>query len=95
MTSLVSSIVSCPQYKLHTYIICVFVLPVLAARLCPNFNLVLGQQLDKYHGSIDEHVIVKNILPTVQTGNLHAAVYDLTESLMHVSFCRSTRYSGG
>lgn len=56
--------------------------------LCPGFNSVLGDQLTKYHGSIDADVVVKNILPTVQTGDLHVAVYDLTDSLMHVSFYR-------
>ena len=56
--------------------------------LCPNFDIALGTQLQKYHGSIDETVIINNILPTVQTGNLHVAVYDLLNSNMHVSFCR-------
>lgn len=58
--------------------------------LCPGYNQVLGQQLSKYHGEIDEDIIIKNILPTVQTGNLHIAVYDLTDSLMHVSFAKGT-----
>jgi isopenicillin-N N-acyltransferase-like protein len=56
--------------------------------LCPNFDTVLGAQLQKYHGTIDESVIIGNILPTVQTGNLHIAVYDLVNSNMHVSFSR-------
>lgn len=59
--------------------------------LCPGFNSVLGTQLQKYHGSIDESVTVHNILPTVQTGNLHIAVYDLTQQNMHVSFCRGEK----
>jgi len=57
--------------------------------LCPGFTEPLGQQLTKFHGAIDETVIVHDILPTVQTGNLHIAVYDLKDSTMHVSFCRS------
>jgi isopenicillin-N N-acyltransferase-like protein len=57
--------------------------------LCPNYNSVLGDQLSKYRGSIDETVTIKNILPTVQTGSLHIAVYDLTEQNMHISFSRS------
>lgn len=56
--------------------------------LCPGYNQVLGEQLAKFHGAIDENVIVHDILPTTQTGNLHIAVYDLTESAMHVSFAR-------
>jgi isopenicillin-N N-acyltransferase-like protein len=57
--------------------------------LCANYNSVLGDQLRKFHGSIDETVTMQNILPTVQTGSLHIAVYDLTEQNMHVSFSRS------
>jgi hypothetical protein len=51
---------------------------------------VLGQQLQKFHGSIDETVTVHDILPTTQTGNLHIAIYDLTDSKMHLSFARSS-----
>jgi len=56
--------------------------------LCPNYDTVLAQQLTKFHGSISEVNTISDILPTVQTGDLHAVVYDLTDSLMHVSFCR-------
>jgi hypothetical protein len=55
---------------------------------CPSYTSVLGEQLSKYHGSIDENVVIGNVLPTVQTGNLHIAVYDLTDMKMHVSFAR-------
>jgi len=54
--------------------------------LCPTFNSVLGTQLNKYHGEIDENVVIRNVLPTVQTGDLHVAVYDLHDSNMHVAF---------
>jgi len=57
--------------------------------LCPAYTNALGTQLSKYHGALDENVVVSNILPTVQTGDLHAAVYDLTNNNLHVSFCRS------
>jgi len=58
--------------------------------LCPGYTQKLGEQLTKYHGGIDVATTVKNVLPTVQTGDLHIAVYDLTDSKMHVSFCRAT-----
>jgi hypothetical protein len=57
---------------------------------CPNYDIVLGQQLAFYRGKIDEVVTIHDILPTVQTGNLHISVYDLTLSKMHVSFMRKT-----
>jgi len=55
---------------------------------CPGYTQALGTQLQKFHGTLDENVIVHDVLPTVQTGNLHIAVFDLTESNMHVSFAR-------
>jgi len=58
--------------------------------LCPGYNAVLGQQLQQYHGRIDEGVVIRNVLPTVQTGNLHIAVYDLTNANMHLAFARSS-----
>ncbi|RYH15233.1 hypothetical protein EON65_32080 [archaeon] len=58
--------------------------------LCPAFNQVLGDQLTKFHGQIDENVVVHDVLPTTQTGDLHIAVYDLYSMNMHVSFCRKT-----
>lgn len=56
--------------------------------LCPNYDTVLGQQLQKFHGSIDEVSTIHDILPTVQTGDLHIAFYDLTDELFYVSLMR-------
>jgi hypothetical protein len=57
---------------------------------CPGYTQKLMEQLQKYHGAIDVTATTQNILPTVQTGDLHIAVTDLTDSKMHVSFCRKT-----
>jgi len=56
--------------------------------LCPNYDIVMHQQLSQYAatGSLSATTMIKNVLPTVQTGNLHAAVFDLTDSVMYVSF---------
>jgi isopenicillin-N N-acyltransferase-like protein len=62
--------------------------------LCPAYNKALGDQLRKYHGLIEEEVVVRNILPTVQTGNLHIAIYGLTESLLHLSLARKDGEDG-
>ncbi len=58
--------------------------------LCPGYTGALGTQLQEYHGGLDANVTVRNILPTVQTGNLHAAVFDLTAQQVYLSFCRKT-----
>lgn len=57
--------------------------------LCPNYDTVLAQQLQTYLGQIDEQRLIHNILPTVQTGDLHIAIYDLTASQIYVSFMRT------
>ncbi|KAJ1434044.1 hypothetical protein B484DRAFT_2870 [Ochromonadaceae sp. CCMP2298] len=59
--------------------------------LCPAFNQKLAEQLAQHHGAITCETTIQHILPTVQTGNLHAAVYDLTNSIMHLSFCRTAK----
>ena len=46
--------------------------------LCPTYTSVLGQQLQKYHGKIDESATINHILPTVQTGDLHVAFRSLS-----------------
>ncbi len=57
--------------------------------LCPNYDTVLAQQLQTWYGFIDEQTLIHNVLPTVQTGDLHIAVYDLTSSNIFVSFMRT------
>jgi hypothetical protein len=58
--------------------------------LCPGYTSKLGGQLQKYHGSLDAATLIRNVLITVQTGDLHAAVYDLSANLMHVSLARNS-----
>jgi hypothetical protein len=55
---------------------------------CPGYNQKLAEQLDLYHGHITEVNTIHDIIPTVQTGNLHAVVYDLTAGQAHISFMR-------
>ena len=57
---------------------------------CPAYNEKLAEQLDYYHGHITEVNTVHDILPTVQTGDLHIVVYDLTAGHAHVSFMRKS-----
>merc|ERR1711964_730757 len=39
--------------------------------LCPGYTSVLGEQLSKYRSVLEPSNIIGNVLPTVQTGNLH------------------------
>lgn len=58
---------------------------------CPSYTQKLGDQLGKYAGSIQASNVIGNILPSVQTGNLHIALYDLTNQYMYLSFSRSAK----
>jgi len=57
--------------------------------LCPGYNSVLHRQLQAYYGQINAQNTIQNIVPIVQTGDLHVAIYDLTNDNMYVSFARA------
>lgn len=57
---------------------------------CPAYNQKLAEQLDLYHGHINEVNTIHDILPTLQSGDLHAVVYDLTAGKAHISFMRKS-----
>jgi len=56
--------------------------------LCPTFTTVLHAQLAKNYGNITAATTIKDIVPIVQTGDLHIAIYDLTNMVMHVANAR-------
>lgn len=61
--------------------------------LCPSYTSVLGSQLQTYYGGIDPTRVIHDILPTVQTGDLHIMIADLTNSDIYLSFCRGEKAS--
>ncbi|XP_065920265.1 protein dcd1B-like isoform X4 [Dysidea avara] len=62
--------------------------------LCPGYSSVLAKQLDNYHGQLTPDVTIHDILPVVQSGDLHIAVYDLQNELMYVSNARADKETG-
>lgn len=59
--------------------------------LCPSYNQALSDKLIKYSGNgtggtLTPAITIAEILPIVQTGDVHALVYDLTDQIMYVSF---------
>lgn len=62
--------------------------------LCPGYNEVLGRQLLKYHGNITAAITVRDIVPIVQTGSTHIAIYDLTNRIMFVSVAKADSQTG-
>jgi len=53
---------------------------------CPGYNKVLYEQLSQFYGNITVENTIKYILPAMQTGDTHVALYDLTNQFMHVAF---------
>jgi isopenicillin-N N-acyltransferase-like protein len=54
----------------------------------------MATQIKQYYGNITAENTIYGITPIVQTGNLHIAVYDLTDQLMYVSFMQRTNGTG-
>ena len=62
--------------------------------LCPNFSIVLHKQLAMLHGSLDVARTIREVVPIVQTGDLHIAIYDLTNMMMYVANAKSKSEAG-
>ena len=54
----------------------------------------MHDQLDKHHGNISAVNTIQDIVPIVQTGDLHIAIYDLAKMFMHVSVARRDGMTG-
>lgn len=54
--------------------------------LCPGFSRPLGQQIKAAWGAISPARIISDVTALVTTGDVHIAVYDLTDQVMYVSF---------
>eukprot|EP00049_Salpingoeca_infusionum_P004226 m.75950 g.75950 ORF g.75950 m.75950 type:complete len:455 (-) comp12468_c0_seq1:238-1602(-) len=62
--------------------------------LCPGYNEVLGRQLEVVHGNLDAEITIQNVTAIAQTGDLHIAIYDLTDNILHTANARRDGASG-
>lgn len=62
--------------------------------LCPGYSQVLAKMLESFHGNLTARVTVSNIVPIVQTGDLHVAIYDHHNSTLYVANARADGESG-
>lgn len=62
--------------------------------LCPSYQQALHDQLLKNFGNISPEVTVEDITAIVATGDLHVAIYDLTDLQMFVANARASTESG-
>jgi len=62
--------------------------------LCPPYSEVLAKQLNTVYGNITAENVIRDIVPIVQTGDLHIALYDLTNEVLHTANARADSESG-
>ena len=53
--------------------------------ICPNDNRMLSDRLSALHGNISVEATIRSIVPYVQTGDLHIAIYDHDAMLMYIA----------
>jgi hypothetical protein len=63
---------------------------------CPNYDIVLYNQLKATYGNITPEIAIRNITSIVQTGDLFTTFYDLTpaNNRMFVSYASATNSTG-
>jgi hypothetical protein len=62
---------------------------------CPNYDQVFSDLLHTWYGNITAYNTIRNILPILQTGSTHAAVYDLTNMNIWVAFAQQPGVTDG
>ena len=55
---------------------------------------MLARQLSQYHGQLTPEVTIQNVVSIVQTGDLHVAVYDLTNDHVFIANAKADTESG-
>ena len=55
---------------------------------------MLSHQLNAFYGNITAENTIRDIVPYVQTGNLHIAIYDHANMLMHIATARADGEEG-
>ena len=62
--------------------------------LCPSYQYKLYQQITAKYGQITPEYTIQNITAVVKTGDVHVAVYDLTENILYVANGRASNEQG-
>jgi len=62
--------------------------------LCPGYNSVMSKQLQQYWGNITEENTIRYITAIAQTGDLHTAIYNLSDKILFVATAKSQGESG-
>ena len=60
----------------------------------PKYDQRLSSMLKKHYGKLTPEITIREILPTVETGNLQVAVYDLTNMILYTANAAANKESG-
>lgn len=62
--------------------------------LCPEFMATMAANITAHHGNITAEITLRHVAPAVQTGDLHVAIYDLHNGILHTANARKANASG-
>eukprot|EP01091_Cochliopodium_minus_P006819 TRINITY_DN16797_c0_g1_i1.p1 TRINITY_DN16797_c0_g1~~TRINITY_DN16797_c0_g1_i1.p1 ORF type:complete len:455 (-),score=96.14 TRINITY_DN16797_c0_g1_i1:41-1366(-) len=62
--------------------------------LCPAYDIVLSDQINKYYGKLTPQVGIQYLTAVEKSGSNHAAYYDLTNLHIYVSFAANHTVGG-
>ena len=62
--------------------------------MCPGYSSVLAKQLTALHGNLTAENTIRDVVPIVQTGDLHIAVYDLPNQVLYVANAKADYETG-
>ena len=62
--------------------------------LCPSRQYKLYKQIYDQYGRVTPESSIRNITSVAKTGDLHVAVYDLTDTILYLSNARGTNETG-
>ena len=62
--------------------------------LCPKWMATMAQNITAHYGSVTAETTIRNIAPAAQTGDLHVAVYDLHNGILHTANARKANGTG-
>jgi isopenicillin-N N-acyltransferase like protein len=61
----------------------------------PSSDPCMGSLMQKYYGTLDAEVAIRQVAAVFQTGDMHVAVYDYTKNFMYVSNASPANATGG
>lgn len=62
--------------------------------LCPGYSQALAKALTSLHGNLTARATISHVVPLVQTGDLHVAIYEHHNHTLYVANARGRTETG-